>query len=101
MTNPLSREFQCSTWADSSRAIAFMYASGLRSSGLVPKNAVTCITVAVFSSRILELLTVFFDGLSNVVGVSGEKRLKRHIFVCGGDIDLADYMADRPTDVWV
>jgi len=46
-----------------------------------------------------ELLAVFFNSLSNMVGVSGEERLKRHVFACGREIDLADYMADRLTNV--
>jgi len=43
---------------------------------------------------------VLFDGLSNMVGVSGEEGLKQHIFERGEDIHLADYMADQLTKVW-
>jgi len=50
--------------------------------------------------RIPELLAVFFNGLSNVVGVSGEKGLERYVFTRGGNVDIADDMADRQTNEW-
>jgi len=53
MIKPLPREFQCSTCADSSRAMLLISTSrtSFTSSGLVPKYAGTCITSPFSRSR--------------------------------------------------
>jgi len=53
MIKPLPREFQCSTWSDSSRAMLSMSTSRtlFTSYGLVPKYAGTCMTSPLSRSR--------------------------------------------------
>jgi len=42
---------------------------------------------------------MFFDVLSNVVGVSGDKGVECHVLGCRGNVNLCDDVTDRPTDV--